>query len=389
MTLAEAKLRERDVQGAEKVLKDSVQSSPKSAAAIVMLGRFYLGQKRMPEAEQELKRALMIDGNDSGALFYLGIIQYEAGKKADAEQTFRKLSRLPDKTTKVSLAEFLFQEGRKEEAQIELERLWQEDPLDRLARTRVLAGYLALNRPKDAEKLLNEALKKNPKDLDALVQRGEILIKAGRLGQAETDLNEVVHLQPISPTVHYLLAELYLARHEDLRYRQELTRALELNPDVLSVRVELAGALIASKSGGKPALDVLNLAPESQRDLPAVLAQRNWAFWAIGDMPAMRKGIDRGLSLGRSTEFLLQDGIWKLRSGNTSGARNSIEEALKLNPTDVRALTALKQSYDMQKQTAMAVEKVKEYAAKEPRSAPVPGFSWLPTACSRRPRWRA
>lgn len=51
-----------------------------------------------------------------------------------------------------------------------------------------------------------------------------------------------------------------------------------------------------------------------------------------------------------------------------------MEGALKIDPRDVRALSALHESYEMQNQTAVAVEKVKEYAAREPKSAPVQDF---------------
>jgi Tfp pilus assembly protein PilF len=47
---------------------------------------------------------------------------------------------------------------------------------------------------------------------------------------------------------------------------------------------------------------------------------------------------------------------------------------LKIDPRDVRALVALHESYEIQKQTAVAVEKVKEYAARAPESAPVQNF---------------
>ncbi len=85
----------------------------------------------------------------------------------------------------------------------------------------------------------------------------------------------------------------------------------------------------------------MNAAPADQKQLAPVIVERNWALWAAGDMAEMRKGIDQGLSRGRSADLLLQDGLWKLKSGNPSGARASFEEALKINPADVRALSAL------------------------------------------------
>jgi Tfp pilus assembly protein PilF len=86
----------------------------------------------------------------------------------------------------------------------------------------------------------------------------------------------------------------------------------------------------------------------------------------------MRKGIDLALSRERSTELLLQDGLWKLRQGTATGARAALEEALKFNPSDIRALEGLRQTYG--KQGTEALKRVKELAAQHPKSAPVQQF---------------
>src|SRR5579862_3693985 len=85
----------------------------------------------------------------------------------------------------------------------------------------------------------------------------------------------------------------------------------------------------------------------------------------------MRKGIDEGLAQVRAPGFLVQDGLWKLQAGNPEGARASLEEALHINPGDVRGLAALRDTYLKQRQGAMAVQKVKEYAMRQPKSAPM------------------
>jgi Tfp pilus assembly protein PilF len=88
----------------------------------------------------------------------------------------------------------------------------------------------------------------------------------------------------------------------------------------------------------------------------------------------MRKGIDQGLAVQRAPEFLIQDGMWKLRSGNPAIARASLEEALKLDPSNMRALAALNSTYVAQKQGQAAIARVKELAAAQPKSAPVQEF---------------
>jgi tetratricopeptide (TPR) repeat protein len=129
--------------------------------------------------------------------------------------------------------------------------------------------------------------------------------------------------------------------------------------------------LIVSQNA-KAALDLLNGAPASQAGSSALIAQKNWALWALGDMTEMRKGIDSALAQGKSAELLIQDGLWKLKAGQSLAARSALEAALNLNPADLRGLDALRQTYS--KDTSAALAKVKEYAAKQPNSAPVQDY---------------
>ena len=372
-TLAKAKFSQNDFKGAENVLREACQKSPKSADAQTLLGRFYASQNRAADAEQQFQRALAIDPGSAAALFNISMLQSQMGRKQEAEQNFKRLSGLSGKTFKPIHALFLFQEGRREEAIREFERLAREDPGDRTARTRLVMAYRSVNRAADAERILEQALKKNSRDLDALLQRGELFLAAGKYPQAEADMNQVIHFQSDSAEAHYVLAKLHQARNADAVYRQELSKALQLNGFLVSVRLELAQALIAGNNA-IAALDLLDAAPDSQKQLTPVQVQRNWGYWTLGDMAKMRKGIDLGLARERSADLLIQDGLWKLRAGNATGSRASLEEALKMDPADLRALQVLGQSYVAQKNSPMGLQKVKEYAARQPNSAPMQDF---------------
>lgn len=372
-TLAQTKLRQKDVKGAEEVLKKAIESSPKSAEALVLLGRFYASQHRAAEAQQQYRRAIAVDANHPTALVDLGTLENGMGAKGEAERIFKRVSLLSDKTANFMYGSFLFAEGRRDEAVREFERLAKQDPEDRLARTRLVSVYRAANRTQDAENVLNQALKKNSNDLDALLQRGEMSLSARKYDSAEADLNQVLRLQPNSADVYYVMAKLHQARGRDLTYRQDLAKSLQMNPYRLPVRVELSEALVLANSA-RTALDVLNQTPESQKQSIPVLVQRNWALWALGDMAAMRKSIDLGLSLQKTTDLLLQDGLWKLRTGNFTGARAAAEAALGIDPSDLRALRTLNVAYASQKQNSIAVQKIKEYAVRQPKSAPVQDF---------------
>jgi tetratricopeptide (TPR) repeat protein len=367
LLLAKTKLMNKDTKAAEEILKKACSTAPKSAEPRRFLGGFYFSQRRLPEAEAQFRQALEIDPKSAITLIDLSSLQLATGRKQDAEQTLKQAAAFDGYREVYGL--FLSQEGRYEEAIREFQRLAKAAPDDRLARTRLVGAYRLANQPAEAEKVLNQVLKKNAKDMDALLQRGEMFLGDGKYIQAEADLNEVMHWQPNSAEAHYILAKLHQARGEGPSYRKELTESLQLNANLLAVRLELAQSLTANKAIGL-ALDVLNEAPESQKQLTPLLVQRNWTFWSAGNIAEMRKGIDQGLLREKSTDLLLQDGILKLREGNPSGARAALEEALKINPADLRSLAAINNSFAAQKQPRMAIQRVKEFTASQPKSAP-------------------
>jgi tetratricopeptide (TPR) repeat protein len=371
--LAEARVAQKDPKGAEEILKKACEAAPKAADPRIVLAKFYEFQQRNPEAEAQFQSAMKAEPNNWAALMGLATLRNSLGQKEEAEEDFKRLAASGDRTYKPVHALFLFEQGRHEDAVKEFEKLYQASPDDRLARTRLVAAYVSVKRDADAGRVLDAALKKNSQDLDALLQRGEMSVTRKDYVKAEADLNQVLRLQPDSTSVQYTLARLNLARGAPLIYRQDLYKVLQLNPVLLTVRVELAQALITGKAA-KSALDVLNEAPGSQKKATAVLITRNWALWALGDFVEMRKGIDEGLARQRSADLLIQDGLWKLNSGNPAGARVSMEEALKANPRDIRALSMLQRTYVAQKQSSTALEKVKEYAAGQPKSAPAQQF---------------
>jgi len=366
--LARAKISEKDFAGAEEVLKKACAASPHDAMPLIALGDFYYFRSKLTEAQAEYQQALEQDGKNEVALARLSNLQYTSGKKQEAEEGFRRLSQMPDKGFQSIYGRFLFQEGRGAEGVKEFERLAKADSTDRTARTLLVSAYRAMNRGSDARKVLDDALRNNPKDLDALLQRSKISLADGQFENASADADRVLSLQQNSAEARWVRAEVFRSRSAEMSYRKELEEAMKLNPGLLAVRLELAQSLLVAKQPAA-ALDVLNAAPRSQKETERYRVQRNWALWAAGDMAEMRKGIDAGLAAGRTADFLLQDGMWKSRSGDMAGARIAWEQTLKANPASIEAAAALRDSYLKQKNFPSALASAKQFAAGQPKSA--------------------
>jgi tetratricopeptide (TPR) repeat protein len=373
VTLADAKVQEKDFKAAEDILKNACANNSKAADCSVILGRLYWIEKKPSDAEQQFRKALGMDANHAAALLNLGTLENALGRKQEAEEMFKRLSALPDHAFDSYHAIFLFQEGRREEAVKEFEALFQKNPDNREARTRLVAAYQAVDRLPDARKILNDALKKNPKDLDALLQRGETLIADRKYAEAEADLNRVVMLKADSPDIHYALSRLYRARGAEMRRRQELNEVLRLNPAQLQVRLELAAALIQEKSGAA-ALAILDNAPGEQKKLLILVELRNWALLSTNRLAEARKGVDLGLAAVRSPDLLAQDGYLKIAEKRYDAARESLKEGMSKNPEDVRLLRFLMASYSAQNRIPAGVQAVQAYAAEHPKSGAIQYF---------------
>ena len=365
--LARLKLIQKDLSGAEGVLKKAAASAPKSPDAAVALGELYLLSNQPDRAEPEFRRALALEPKTGVALMGLAAIQI-AGKHMDqAEQTLRQVSALPGKEYKPQHAVFLYRTGKRDEALKEFEALSNADPADRAARTRVVSLYFAMGKVPQAQSLLAAVLKKNSKDTDALLQQSQMYLLQGKTTEARSALQAILHLTPNSVPAHLALAQVYKLQGMTLSARQELSEALRLDSTSLAARVELAKSYVVSEP--KSALQVLDDAPKQQKQILAIIIERNWALMGLKNMKEARTNLDEALRLGRYPELVLQDGVLRLMEKDYDGARAAATEVLSKNPEEVRAARVIVDSYAAQKQLPKAGERLLQIVAARPNSA--------------------
>lgn len=376
--LARLKLRQGDRAGAEAALKQAAAQAPNAPEPTLALSDFYLAAGKIPEAEQELVRALRIQPGYGPALLRLAELRLRAGRRDEAAQAFKALSDSSDKSYRPAYALFLLHEGKTAEAVAELERLHKTDRTDRDLRTRLVAAYLVANRLSDALALLDDAVKRNPRDLQALLQRGALLVRQGKWLEAEQDLAKVLRLDPESAEAHFHLAFVRRGQGEQATAKQELTEALRLNPAFLAARLELASSLLRERAA-KAALDLLEQAPPAQKNDIRFVLTRNSALMVLGEYAKAREGVKQGLAMARTSELLTQDGNLRLLAKDFDGARASLEEALQLNPENLAALELLASSFVAEKRMQTALDRVRRHAAAHPRSPAIQYFlgEWL------------
>jgi tetratricopeptide (TPR) repeat protein len=376
--LANIKLTTRDYDGAEQVLRDAVKASPESPELRVVLGNLYRFLKRPEKAEEELQAALRTKPDYAPALLDLARLRVATNRKPEAEEVYKRIAALPEKSYRPAYALYLLHLVDVKRGIVELERLYREDPQSRDIRSRLVSAYLADNRTSEAEQILAAVIAKNNRDVPALLQRAELLIKLGRYQAAEQDVNKVLQYDATVAAAHVQLAQVFAARNEKLRQKQELAEALRLEPAALPVRLSLAGEHLRTRAP-KAALEVLSQAPENQRRSPDFIKARNWALLASGDLAQAAKGIDAGMALGQDPELTLQAANLRLRQKDAVRARSLLAGLVKQRPDDVRVLQAMMDVYASTGQLQPGLAWLKGHAAGRKTSAPVQMFlaTWL------------
>jgi tetratricopeptide (TPR) repeat protein len=360
----------KDFAGAEDTLQKAVAKAPRSADAALALAHLYIVEKKIFQAEAELRRVLQFDPRNSTALRTLGGLRLSQGRIGEADETFRKLASIPGADLKYIHAAFLIQQGRKDAAVAELEKMASASPSDHTARMHLVAAYIIAGRTADALKQIGEALRRNPKDSDALLQRSQIYLNSGRTAEAEADIQQVLHFDPASADAHYGLSRVYAVMGMQQSRKQQLGEVVRLQPNLLGPRIELARTLLAE---GQPqaALDTIDAAPDYQKaTLPAIVG-RNWVLLVLGRNDELKQSIEQGLSLGKSDVLLLQKGLLRTREKDFAGGRAMAIEVMKENPANLNALNLLIQTELLQNRTSEALERLRQVAldgAKSPRT---------------------
>ena len=370
IALALLKVTENDLASAEKLLKAAAQQAPWSDDVVVALGHLDTGMGRTAEAAAMFQKAISMDENNTDAWVSLGSLQLEGGDAKAAEQSFKRAAESPKTKAPLAYVVFLIRQNRRVEAIRNLERMFKVTPENRVVRSALVAGYITANRQREAEDILNAAIKKNPIDLEALLQQSQIYIRKRRLKEALADLNVALTVSTMSPQAHFLRSKIYWMKGDEVKRREDLAATLRMAPDSLSARIDLADALLQTNKTPE-ALDVLNQAADEQkRTLPFAVAY-NWALIGMGDLATARKDVDRSLEAFKNPHLLLQDAVLRVAAHDYAGARRSLDQVVSETPDETRAINLLMDTYIAQNQRPTATERLRQLAQANSKSLAV------------------
>src|SRR5271166_266555 len=231
LDLALLQLRANLPDQAEVNFKKAAETGPKAMNAQLALGGFYQARNRFPEAEQQFRHAIEVDPKETAAREALVRLLVAEGKKSDAENFLKQTKKdLPDTPRAYRmLGDFYWATGDLDKAMAEYASLYNEHPKDIVAKKNYVQILILKNQLDEATRLNDEMMKANPRDVEALVFRGQIQMRRNDVNGAVESLQAALKNDPNNSVAHYQLGGAFNLQHNDARAESEWREAVRLD----------------------------------------------------------------------------------------------------------------------------------------------------------------
>ncbi len=264
---------------AEELYKRAFAVNDRSALAHLEYAKFFVSQNRQDMAEVEFKRAVEVDPTNREARQTLASF-YFVNKQLDrAEEAFKALAELDrDRPEgRAVLADFYATIGRYDEAAGIYQEIVNKSTDYARGRHRLAELMLQRGDQTGAEAQVEEALKRNASDREALILRARLRLDQDRAKDAIEDLKQVLKIEPRDQAGLYFMAEATFRAGQTEQSRIFASDLEKYYPDYLpaklmQVQINLAGgdAAGAQKLAGELLARLDRAAPDA-RNSPQLL----------------------------------------------------------------------------------------------------------------------
>jgi cellulose synthase operon protein C len=356
---------------AETNFKKATEVDPKAMNTQLALGGFYQTRNRFPEAEQQFKHAIDVDPkNPAPRAAYVRLLMQE-GKKSEVEpfllQTKKDLS--DNREGDRMLGDFYFASGDLDKATAEYGSLYSDHPRDLQVKKNYIQLLILKNRLDEAAKLNNQILKANPKDVDALVYKGQVQIRRNDASGAIDALQNALRNDAQNPVAHYQLGNAFALQHNEGRAESEWREAVRIRPNLTDAQRSLAA--LELRRG-----DVDAVLQTAQQIITSDPASADGYIWkGVADLARKRYSDaqqDADQAVKRLPEnpapYVLMGDI-QLNQKHYADALKFYQQALDKNPSSADALKGVIFTYSAQKEYDKAIEAANAQIAKSPNNS--------------------
>ena len=367
--LARLQLQEKQWSEAEKNLRLSWQLDPKRLTAGLVLSRLVEVHGNTSEAESVLKRMAELRPDSVEPLYALAAFYLRNGRIVSAEETFKQIQAVghANPRDRGSLAAFYGAVGRPQEAEKELHRVLADAPTDSLNWRRLAQIEIDMNRRDVARQIVNDLVKKDSADWEALLILGRLDVDDGKPEQALKELEQARKVQPYSPQIDFQTARSYLSQGRVDLAKNAVAAALKMSPDLLPAKVLMADLELRS-GRTQSAIQILNQALKQRPSVIEPYLLLSQAYAIEGAYQLAEENLSRMVSpntSARDQAIIFQALAWvKFRQGHYGEAIQLCTKSLNMGPLTRDGLRLLGLSYLGTKQPELGLRTVETFLHK-------------------------
>lgn len=342
--LAEIAFRQQQPQKVGTLLGQAVKADPGDAYAQASMGRYLAVNKRYPEAEVALKRAVELSATLVRPRMDLADLYATALKQPKlALSLYQDVLTIEPKHAGAhyALGVALAKEGDYDKARAALEkaaRLEPNNPLPAVALAQVSMRRKAYD---DAMGWVNQALKIQPTLAGALELRGDLNDIRKDPRQALADYQAAIRAAPGLASAHFKLGFMQQRLNHVKEAMQAYRDAVKFAPGLAPAYNNLAWLAVQNGIELPQAEGWARQAVKLDPRNPANLDTLGWVLHARGQFAEAEKSLRASLRLNRSADTFYHLGMVLQGAGKRAEAEKAFRDALSLDPRHAEATQAL------------------------------------------------
>jgi len=338
--LAALKIQTNDVPGAEKLLAEVLAKAPRDNDALILRGNLALAQKDPKSAIADLRSVLRDQPNAIGVMRALARAHLANGEQALAEETMRRAvdANPKDAGARLDLAQLLAQLGKPEQAKPVIDELVKQQPGNMDALETQFKVAAATGDKAEAQAAADAMVATHPKLAVGYFDQGAVAESAQRLDEALKLYSGALEIQPESSEPLEALARVLVKLKRTPEALKRLDAISAQFPQV-PIALNVKGELLRTTQHPADAEIAYRAAIERQpkwwvpyRGLAAAQAANNESDAAIVTLRDAIAKVDQPQSLQTQMAIMLE------RAGKPDDAIRTYEDELRKNPdADVAA----------------------------------------------------
>lgn len=343
LLLSEVQLRQNRVSDATATLESVAKKQPDNVKILLAIGRARNMAGDLQKSGDYFQKAVQLDPENTRARAALGASQIALGR---TNIGIEELKKAVEEDTNLSRAEIalilsLAGEKRYEEAIVAAKRLQKRHPKRPIGHT--AEGLLQYSKgdPESAKAAFRKALEIKPDASDAASNLASIAIISKKPGEARQILQDTLKHRPNDIRLLKLLADSELRLRENDAAIKALGRILEIAPEELNSRLQLAQILLTMGRVNKAYL-VIQSTPLIHQNRPGVLevtGQTQIKLGLVRESYETFRALENVKPNSPHVKFLLAMSATAL--SQYAQAQKLLEEALSLDAKHVRSRMAL------------------------------------------------